>query len=150
MSKSRPRKTRATVTLDSSLVGHVKERVGARGVSAYLNAALRRQLQHEAMRAYLARMEQERGPIDPRLRDAVRVAIDASYENVDRLKKSRPALSALLKSPAPASQKALNDATRRAKASVERALGSAVSIEAIGDEILVVHLAEPGKTRRRA
>lgn len=43
-----------------------------RGLSSYVNRALRQQLQHDRLAGLLAELEQEHGPIDPRMLEEVR------------------------------------------------------------------------------
>jgi Arc/MetJ family transcription regulator len=138
MSIRQQKKARATVTLDSELVGRVKRRVGERGVSSYLNTALRRELRHEAMREYLERAEREHGPIDPKVREAVRAAIQAGYEKVDRLRKRRGRISPLVKPVPPSTRRTPSDLVRRATEILEKAFGGPISVDAIGDDTLVV------------
>lgn len=147
MSGRQQKKARATVTLDEELVGRVKRRVGQRGVSAYLNNALRSELRHQAMREYLERAEREHGPIPEEVRDAVHAAIEAGYEKVDRIRNRRRGFSALVKTASPP-RKGSGDSVRRATALLEEAFGSAVSVEPIGNGALVVRLSDSDPTRR--
>ena len=48
------------------------EAVGARGLSSYVNRALRQQLQHDRLAGLLAEPEQKHGPIDPQVIEEVR------------------------------------------------------------------------------
>ena len=136
------KKARATVTLDEELVRRVKRRVGERGVSAYLNKALRGELQHEAMREYLQRAEREHGPIDPNIREAVRHALDHAYDKVDELRAQRTHLSPLIKRQPPKGPHSLSDLPRRVKALLEKPLGRRVSVEVAGDDMLIVRLSK--------
>jgi Arc/MetJ family transcription regulator len=63
-----------SLTLDEELIGEARERVGARGLSGYVNRALRHQLQHDRLAGLLAELEEERGPIDPRVVEEIRRA----------------------------------------------------------------------------
>jgi len=150
MSQRQEKKTRATVTLDADLVGRVKKRVGERGVSAYLNKALRGELQHEAMRAYLERTEREYGPIPQQVLDDVQRALDESFDRVDRLRNRRKSFSALVKPTASQKPRPLADIERRAKAALEKELGIHVAVDAVSDTTLVVNIVEPTKGRRTA
>jgi hypothetical protein len=48
---------KVSLTLDEELVGEARERAGGRGLSTYINRALRYQLQHDRVAAYLAELE---------------------------------------------------------------------------------------------
>lgn len=65
---------KVSLTLDEELVTEARERVGARGLSGYVNRALRRQLQHDRIAGLLAELEQEHGPIEPGIMEEVRRA----------------------------------------------------------------------------
>jgi hypothetical protein len=49
-----------------------REAVGARGLSSYVNRALRQQLQHDRLAGLLAELEEKHGPMDPRVLEEVR------------------------------------------------------------------------------
>lgn len=53
-----------SVTMPSATSEGVRARVGARGFSAYVSAAVARQLERDALDDVLARMEAEHGPVD--------------------------------------------------------------------------------------
>ena len=57
--------TKVSVTLDDDVVQAARCRVGSRGLSGYVNAALQRQLQRDRLLEFLESVEQERGPIRP-------------------------------------------------------------------------------------
>ena len=61
-----------SLTLDESLLAEARELVGPRGLSSYLNQALRLQLQHHRLRGLLDELEKEHGPIDPGVMEEVR------------------------------------------------------------------------------
>jgi hypothetical protein len=62
-----------SVTLPAPLVERIKSRVGARGVSRYVAAALEAEERREALRAWLAEQEAEYGPVpDEALEEARR------------------------------------------------------------------------------
>ncbi len=63
-----------SLTLDEELVAEAREAAGARGLSGYVNPALRQQLQRDRLTAYLAELENEHGPVDSKTREAVRQA----------------------------------------------------------------------------
>ncbi len=68
---------KVSITLDEELLRAVRERVGGRGLSAYVNEALRRDLQHDRIRDFLAAMEEEQGPIPEEVMEEVRREWDA-------------------------------------------------------------------------
>ena len=63
-----------SLTLDESLLAAARELVGPRGLSRYLNRALRHQLQRDRLAGLLEELEQREGPIDPDLMEEVRRA----------------------------------------------------------------------------
>jgi hypothetical protein len=65
---------KVSLTLEEDLLAEARETVGARGLSGYVNRALRQQLQHDRIAGLLAEFERENGPIDPKLMDEVRRA----------------------------------------------------------------------------
>jgi Arc/MetJ family transcription regulator len=66
------RTEKVSLTLDKDIVAEAREVVGARGLSPYVNRALRSQLQHDRVAGLLAELEQEHGPIDPAVMQEVR------------------------------------------------------------------------------
>ncbi len=63
---------KVSLTLEEELVAEAREAVGVRGLSGYVNRALRHQLQHDRLAGLLAELEQEHGPIEPRVLEEVR------------------------------------------------------------------------------
>ncbi len=53
-----------SVTMPSETSQGVRSRVGARGFSSYVAAAVARQLERDALADLLAQMEAEHGPVD--------------------------------------------------------------------------------------
>ncbi len=53
-----------SVSMPATISEGVRARVGARGFSAYVAAAVARQLERDALDDALARMEVEHGPVD--------------------------------------------------------------------------------------
>jgi hypothetical protein len=136
------RKDRTTVTLDPELLTGVKNRVGERGVSGYLNRMLGRQLQHDAMSEYLAERERQRGPIPEDVVRRVASLIDNAHEPVNRARvqlRLERALGTEHVSPKLADIVA---AAKRAHLRLETILGKRAGIEIDGDEIRIVD-AEP-------
>lgn len=63
-----------SLTLEESLLAQARERVGRRGLSGYVNRALRHQLQQDRLASLLTELEKEAGPIDPTVMEEVRRA----------------------------------------------------------------------------
>lgn len=66
------RTEKVSLTLEKELLTEAREVGGARGLSTYVNRALRNQLQHDRLAALLAEFEKEQGPIDPNVMERVR------------------------------------------------------------------------------
>ncbi|MCM1973289.1 MULTISPECIES: hypothetical protein [unclassified Streptomyces] len=74
---------KVTVTLPAEVFESIKERVSARGVSAYVAAAVERRVAQDKLHELSDHLEQEYGPVSDEAYDAVldRIeAIDAWYE----------------------------------------------------------------------
>jgi Arc/MetJ family transcription regulator len=78
------RTEKVSLTLEEELLAEARETVGARGLSSYVNQALRHQLQHDRLAALLARYERESGPVDPRIMEEVRQEWPALEETAKR------------------------------------------------------------------
>jgi len=65
--------TKKSVTLEAGTEAEVRRVAGERGISAFVNAAVRQQLQPARLRHLLEEMEAESGPIP----EAVRNEVDA-------------------------------------------------------------------------
>jgi Arc/MetJ family transcription regulator len=63
---------KVSLTLEEGLVAEAREAVGTRGLSGYVNRALRHQLQRDRLAGLLAELEKETGPIEPELMEEVR------------------------------------------------------------------------------
>ncbi|HSG38661.1 MAG TPA: hypothetical protein VLE27_03390 [Thermoanaerobaculia bacterium] len=74
------RTEKVSLTLEEELLSEAREVVGARGLSGYVNRALRQQLQHDRIAGLLKELEQEHGPIDPQVMEEVRRAWPAPGE----------------------------------------------------------------------
>lgn len=61
-----------SLTLEGNLVAEARERVGRRGLSKYVNQALRGQLQRDRLAGLLVELEREAGPIDSDTMEEVR------------------------------------------------------------------------------
>lgn len=68
------RTEKVSLTLEEELLAEAREVVGSRGLSSYVNRALRQQLQHDRLAGLLAELEQEKGPIEPQVIEEVRRA----------------------------------------------------------------------------
>lgn len=66
MDAPRPGKTRITsVSLRAETLEAIRARAGKQNVSSYIEEAVQRQLQREAIDEYIAAAEAEHGPVDP-------------------------------------------------------------------------------------
>jgi Arc/MetJ family transcription regulator len=65
---------KVSLSLDADLVAAARRVAGHRGLSALVNDALRIKLQHERLRALLADMEAEFGPVPAAEMDRARAA----------------------------------------------------------------------------
>lgn len=54
-----------SATVDAEVLAQVRALVGPRGFSAFVDQALRRELERHGLRALLADLEAESGPVDP-------------------------------------------------------------------------------------
>ena len=63
---------KVSVSLDDLMVAEARERVGGRGLSGYLNSALRHQLQRDRIRDLLTEFDEEIGPIPQHVMEEVR------------------------------------------------------------------------------
>jgi Arc/MetJ family transcription regulator len=76
------RTEKVSLTLEEELLTEAREAVGARGLSSYVNRALRQQLQHDRLAGLLAELEEKHGPIDPRVLEEVRKEWPTPQERV--------------------------------------------------------------------
>jgi hypothetical protein len=65
---------KTSLTLDKALLAAAREMVGRRGLSGYVNRALSHQLQRDRLTKLLDELEQQAGPIEPRVMEQVRQA----------------------------------------------------------------------------
>jgi Arc/MetJ family transcription regulator len=75
---------KVSLTLEEELVAEARTVAGARGLSGYVNGALRHQLQRDRLAGLLAELEQEHGPIEPHVMEEVRQAWPAPGEKPAR------------------------------------------------------------------
>jgi hypothetical protein len=78
------RTEKVSLTLEQELLAEAREAVGSRGLSSYVNGALRQQLQHDRVARLLVELEQEHGPIEPHVLEEVRQEWPAPGEQVRR------------------------------------------------------------------
>jgi hypothetical protein len=71
---------KVSLTLEKELVAEAREVAGSRGLSSYVNRALRQQLQHDRLTGLLAELEKKTGPIPSELMEEVRRAWPAPGE----------------------------------------------------------------------
>lgn len=69
-----------SLTLEQDVVAQAREKAGTRGLSAYVNEAVRKQLQHERIVAYLAELDEEFGPVPEAVMEEVRTEWPATSE----------------------------------------------------------------------
>lgn len=75
---------KVSLTLEQDLLSQARDVVGTRGLSAYVNRALRHQLQRDRLTHHLADLDAEFGPIDADLIDEVRRAWPAEANETER------------------------------------------------------------------
>jgi Arc/MetJ family transcription regulator len=63
---------KVSMSLDTEVLAQARERVGGRGVSAYVNDAVRRQLRRDALTEVLAEMREANGPVGDDAMEEVR------------------------------------------------------------------------------
>jgi hypothetical protein len=63
---------KVSLTLDRDVLKEARGRVGRRGLSSYVDEALRLKLQHDRLRTLLSELEAAHGPISARIRSEVR------------------------------------------------------------------------------
>ena len=64
--------SKVSISLDDDVLAEARRRAGRRELSAFINEALRRQLQHDRIREFLDEMEAKHGPIPEELREEAR------------------------------------------------------------------------------
>jgi Arc/MetJ family transcription regulator len=65
---------KVSLTLEEDLVAEAREIVGLRGLSGYVNQALRLQLQRDRLAGLLADLDREHGPVPSEILEEVRRA----------------------------------------------------------------------------
>jgi hypothetical protein len=81
-------KEKVSLSLDSDLVAEVRRRVGKRELSSYLNEALERRLQTDAITQYLGDVEKRSGQVPGRVARAVDDAHARRFDHVRRAKRA--------------------------------------------------------------
>ena len=82
------RTEKVSLTLEEELLAEAREVVGVRRLSSYVNRALRNQLQHDRLANLLTELEQEMGPIEPRVIEEVRQAWPVPGERASKRRRS--------------------------------------------------------------
>lgn len=78
------RHEKISLSLEKSLLSEAREVVGTRGLSSYVNRALRNKLQRDRLAGLLTEIEQEKGPIEPRIMEEVRQAWPGPAERTSK------------------------------------------------------------------
>lgn len=80
---------KVSVTLDDELLAEARARVGGRGLSAYVNEALRRKLADDRWADFFAEAERETGPIPEEMIEEAHREWDAiNRERREQLRRS--------------------------------------------------------------
>lgn len=74
--------TKLSVTVEDNLVEEMRERAGSRGISAFVNQAVRHELQQARLGVLLADLEDELGPPDEAM-------VVEALNSLDRLEKQQ-------------------------------------------------------------
>lgn len=74
--------TKISITVEEELVEEVRERVGARGVSGFMNQAVRHELQLARLGELLGDLEDELGPPDEQM-------VEETLASLDRLERQQ-------------------------------------------------------------
>jgi hypothetical protein len=74
--------TKLSVTVEDDLVDELRERAGDRGISAFVNQAVRHELQLARLGELLSDLENELGPPDEDM-------VDEALASLDRLEKQK-------------------------------------------------------------
>jgi Arc/MetJ-type ribon-helix-helix transcriptional regulator len=85
--------TKLSVTVEDELAEEMREHVGSRGISAFVNQAVRHELQNVRLAALLADLENELGPPDETM-------VSEALASLDRLEKQQRARTPKRRKPA--------------------------------------------------
>jgi len=70
------------MSLDAEVLAQARERVGGRGVSSYVNEAVRRQLRRDALADVLTEMRTANGPVPDERMEEVRRLWPSTHDEV--------------------------------------------------------------------
>ncbi|MGI5529461.1 hypothetical protein ACQEVX_19355 [Streptomyces syringium] len=70
-----------SVSLHEGTIAALKERTGRRGMSAYVEALIQRQLERDRLRELIEAAEAEHGPVDPAAVEAKRAILRGEARN---------------------------------------------------------------------
>ncbi|MHB2021966.1 MAG: hypothetical protein ACYCO3_01345 [Mycobacteriales bacterium] len=73
---------KVSMSLDAEVLAQARERVGGRGVSSYVNEAVRRQLRRDALSDLLAEMRAANGPVADERMEEVRRLWPGTHDEV--------------------------------------------------------------------
>lgn len=73
---------KVSMSLDAEVLAQTRERVGGRGVSSYVNEAVRRQLRRDALSDLLAQMRAANGPVTDEEMEEVRRLWPGTHDEV--------------------------------------------------------------------
>jgi Arc/MetJ family transcription regulator len=82
------RTEKVSLSLEEELLAEAREVAGARGLSGYVNRALRHQLQKDRVAQFLAELDEEQGPVEPHVIEEVRQAWPAPGESSGQHRRS--------------------------------------------------------------
>jgi Arc/MetJ family transcription regulator len=72
------RTAKVSLRLEEELLAEARELAGTRGLSGYVNRALRHQLQKDRITRFLDELDEEMGPVKPHMMEEVRRAWPSS------------------------------------------------------------------------
>ena len=75
---------KVSMSLDPAVLAETRRRVGGRGVSAYVNEAVRRQLRRDALAEVLAEMRELNGPVSDETMKEVRRLWPGPEDEIER------------------------------------------------------------------
>ncbi len=81
-------KEKVSLSLDRNLIAEVRRRVGKRELSSFLNEALERRLQTDAITQYLSEADKRKGAVPRRIAAAVDDAYARRFEHARRAKQA--------------------------------------------------------------
>ncbi len=93
-------KEKVSLSLDHDLLAEVRRRVGKRELSSFLNEALERRLQADAVQEYLGEADQRAGPVPADVADATDAAYARRFDRARIAKLRRRIVDAFAQAPA--------------------------------------------------